>query len=173
MKTTVDASHPLVMLVDTNVWLDYFLARSERHRTVNEFLARALDREDIVLYVASLSLKDLAHLLASQMKLDARRAGKAVTGDVAAAARKVAWACVRNVLERAIVVPVGHTEVLGAFTLRHLHDNLEDDLILATAESINADAVLTHDARLAQHAGAYCITAEEGLELLAELDAAR
>ena len=157
------------LLIDTNVWLDYFLSRSTRHPSVNAFIAGAIGREDIILYAASLSLKDLAYQLVNLMKKDARDAEEPITPEVAAAAREVSWACVRDVLGKALVAPVGNAEVLGAFTLRHLHDDLEDDLMLATAESIDADALVTHDAALLKYAEDLCITTEEGLELLAEL----
>ena len=87
-----DAS-PIRVLVDTNIWLDYFLARGQHHEAVSRFLAKTYDRDDIALYVASLSLKDLAHQIASLLKLDTRRAGNEVTADVAAAARDAADGC--------------------------------------------------------------------------------
>ncbi|WP_418722683.1 type II toxin-antitoxin system VapC family toxin [Enorma sp.] len=161
---------PIKILVDTNIWLDYFLARSGHHHAVSTFIAKAYEREDIVLYVPSLSLKDLAYQLASLMKLDARRAGKDVTPDIAAAACEVSWGCVRNVLEKALVAPIGHTEVLGAFTYKRIHDDFEDDLVLAALGAVDANFLMTHDAALRRHVGDFCITVEEGLELLAELD---
>ena len=94
---------PIKILVDTNIWLDYFLARGVHHHAVSAFIAKAYEREDIVLYVPSLSLKDLAHQLASLMKLDARRAGKDISPDIAAAAREVSWGCMRSVLEKALL----------------------------------------------------------------------
>lgn len=162
-----DAQRPLKILVDTNIWLDYFLARSNQHRTVSEFLTRTVEREDVVLYVASLSLKDIAYQLASQMKLDARRAGREVDAHIAAAAREVSWGCVRNVLKKAIVAPVGNTEVLNAFVFKRFHDDLEDDLVLGALDAIDGDYLMTHDAALARHTEDLCITAEEGLALLA------
>lgn len=165
------AQNPIKLLVGTNIWLDYFLARSSHHKAVAEFIGKATEREDIVLFVTSLSLKDIAYLLASQMKQDVRNAEKNVTADIAAAAREVSWACVRDVLDKALVAPIGSTEVLSACTLRHLHDDFEDDLILAATEASGAHGLMTHDRQLAQHASQICISAEEGLELLAELDA--
>lgn len=162
-----DAQHPLKILIDTNIWLDYFLARSDQHRVVSEFLALAVERKDLMLYVTPLSLKDIAYQLASQMQLDARRAGREVDTHVAAAAREVSWGCVRNVLKKAIVAPVGNTEVLNAFVFKRFHDDLEDDLILGTLDAIDGDYLMTHDAALARHTGDLCITAEEGLALLA------
>lgn len=164
------ARFPIKILVDTNIWLDYFLARSGHHNPVSTFIAKAYEREDIALYVPSLSLKDLAYQLSSLMKLDAQRAGKGVTPDIATAAREVSWGCVRNVLEKALVAPIGHTEVLGAFTYKRIHDDFEDDLVLAALDAVDANFLMTHDDALRRHVGDFCITAEEGLELLAELD---
>ena len=160
---------PIKILVDTNIWLDYFLARGVHHHAVSTFIAKTYGREDIALYVPSLSLKDLAYQLASLMKLDARRAGKDITPDIVAAAREVSWGCVRSVLEKALVGPIGHTEVLGAFTRKRIHDDFEDDLVLSAADAVGADFLMTHDAALRRHMGGLCLTAEEGLELLARL----
>ena len=124
------------------------------HHAVSTFIAKTYGREDIALYVPSLSLKDLAYQLASLMKLDARRAGKDITPDIAAAAREVSWGCVRSVLEKALVAPVSRTEVL----------------VLAALDAVDASFLMTHDDALRQHVGDFCITAEEGLELLTELD---
>lgn len=162
---------PVKILVDTNIWLDYFLARGTHHDAVSTFMAKAYQREDTALYVPSLSLKDLAYQLASLMKLDARRAGKEVTPEIAAAAREVSWGCVRNVLEKALVAPIGRTEALGAFTYKRIHDDFEDDLVLASLDAAGCQLLMTHDAALRRHMGNLCLTAEEGLELLAELDA--
>lgn len=162
---------PIKIMVDTNILLDYFLARGDHHRAVSTFVARAFEREDIVLYVSPLSLKDLAYQIANLMKLDARRAGREITPDIAAAARETAWGCVRNVLEKALVAPTGAAEVLGAFTYKRMHDDFEDDLVLAALDAADVHLLMTHDAKLARHIGESCITAEEGLQLLDELDA--
>lgn len=164
---------PVKILVDTNIWLDHFLARGTHHDAVSAFMAKAYQREDITLYVPSLSLKDLAYQLASLMKLDARRAGKEVTPEIAAAAREVSWGCVRNVLEKALVAPIGRTEALGAFTYKRIHDDFENDLVLASLGAAGCQFLMTHDTALRRHMGDLCLTAEEGLELLAELDASR
>lgn len=171
--TRVAHDVPLKILVDTNIWLDYFLVRGAHHDAVNTFIARVHEREDIVLFIPSLSLKDLAYQLASLMKHDARRAGKDITPDIAAAAREVSWGCIRAVLEKSLVALVGRAEVLGAFTYKHVHDDFEDDLVLSALDAIDADFLMTHDVALKRHMGDLCVTAEEGLALLAELDTQR
>lgn len=124
-----------------------------------------------MLYLSPLSLKDLAYQITSLMKLDARRAGRDITTDIVAAAREAAWLCVRNVLEKAMVAPTGATEVLGAFTYKRVHDDFEDNLVLAALDAVDGHLLMTHDAKLPWHIGESCITAEEGLQLFDELDA--
>lgn len=157
---------PLKLLLDTNIWLDYFLARSSHHRQVSELITKTSENEHVALYVASLSLKDISYLLASDMKAGARQAGRAITPEVATAARQTAWACTRHVIDHSLVVPVGYDEVLQAFTLRGVHDDFEDDLVLGAAMRAQVDYVVTHDAALAKHAPVPCLDAKEVLGLI-------
>lgn len=150
---------PLKLLVDTNVWLDYFLARNPRHREVARLLATAAKSESAVLYVASLSLKDVAYLLACDMKRGARKAGREITPQVVAAARETAWACVRKVVDFALVAPVGHAEVLQGFAYKAVHDDFEDDLILGVAYRTGVDYIVTHDDELARRSPIPCLDA--------------
>ena len=157
---------PLKLLLDTNVWLDYFLARTPGHRAAAELVALAEGSEAIALYTSSLSVKDIAYLLERDMKSGAREAGLVVSGQVAAAARETAWGCVRMVLESSLIVPMGHPEVLQAFTLKSVHDDLEDDLLLGSAYRADVDYVVTYDAQLARRSPVPCVDVAGALELL-------
>ena len=157
---------PLRLLVDTNVWLDYFLARTPGHREAAELVGAAAGSEAVALYTSSLSTKDIAYLLERDMKAGARAAGVEVTEQVAAAAREAAWGCVRLVTERSLIVPVGHSEVLQAFALKAAHDDFEDDLLLGSAYRAEVDYVVTYDARLAQRSPVPCASVGEALEIV-------
>lgn len=157
---------PIKLLLDTNVWLDYFLARTPGHRAASELLELVEGSERVALYTSSLSIKDLAYLLERDMKAGAREAGVSVTEQVSSAARETAWGCVRLVLEQSLVVPVGHPEVLQAFTLKSVHDDLEDDLLLGSAYRADVDYVVTYDAKLARNAPVTCVSVREALEIV-------
>ena len=159
---------PLKLLVDTNVWMDYFLVRQEPHREAAELVRLAFGSEDVVLYAASLSLKDLAYLLENVFRRDVRESAGDVSPQAAAAARETAWGCVRAVVDRALVVPVGHAEVLQAFTLRSAHDDFEDDLLLGAAYRADADYVVTADAALTRRSPVPCVNAARAVELIRE-----
>ena len=102
------------------------------------------------------------------MKAGARAAGAEVTPAVAAAAREPAWACVRFVLDASLVVPVGRDEVLRAFALRPVHDDLEDGLLLGAASRAGADYVVTHDRELARRSPVPCVDVVRAAELARE-----
>lgn len=157
---------PLKLLVDTNVWMDYFLVRQEPHREAVELVRLAFGSEDVVLYAVSLSLKDLAHLLENMFRRDVRESAGDVSPQAAAAARETAWGCVRAVVDKALVVPVGHAEVLQAFTLRTAHDDFEDDLLLGAAYRADVDYVVTGNAALAHRSPVPCVNASRAVELI-------
>lgn len=120
----------------------------------------------MALYVVSHSIKDIAYILAATMKEYARSQDGALSPDAAAAAREVAWGCVRNMLDRAIVIPVGQSEILQAFTYKGIHDDLEDDIILGAACRAEVGYILTHDKLLARHSPIPCIDVAQALELV-------
>ncbi len=153
-------------LIDTNVWMDYFLARTPGHQAVSKFLRLSIDSDSVAVYVASLSLKDLSYLLANDMKSNARKMGRAITPDVVAVAREMAWTCVRKVIDFAIVAPVGQPELLQAFTYKGVHDDYEDDILLGVAYRIGADYIVTYDKELAERSPIRCLCPREALELV-------
>lgn len=159
---------PLKLLIDTNVWIDYFLSRSSECRQATELLVRAGESESVALYVVSHSIKDIAYILASTMKEQARRCAGELTEEAAAAAREVSWGCVRNMLDQAIVIPVGQTEILQAFTYKAVHDDLEDDILLGAAYRAGIDCIVTHDKRLAQRSPIACIDIGQALAMVRE-----
>ena len=156
--------HVLVLLLDTNVLLDYFIRRNERNAAVVELFGLADACEGVVLCVASLTLKDMYYLLERFLKREAAAQGRA-SDAAAAAARTAAWACVRQVLDHVQVVSVGLDEVLEACALRRIHGDFEDDLILAAAMKAGADYLVTSDGRLERHVPEASVDVARALEL--------
>ena len=67
------------------------------------------------------------------------------------------------------VVPVGQAECYDAFTLRALHEDFEDDLVVAAARQVGADFLVTGDDKLRRHAPIACLS-PSGLESLLEAE---
>ena len=161
----VGTKRVLKLLIDTNVWLDYFLARTNATRPIVELLSRAAKAEDIVLFSSSLSVKDVYYILGRTMKADARREG-ALTPEAIAGADETAWACVRLIRQKSIIASVGADEVFDSFVFKYHHNDFEDDLMLGVANRIDADYVVTEDKNLIEHTNGVCINVQQALKLV-------
>ena len=140
----VGTKRVLKLLIDTNVWLDYFLARTNATRPIVELLSRAAEAEDIVLFSSSLSVKDVYYILGRTMKADARRL----------------------IRQKSIIASVGADEVFDSFVFKYHHNDFEDDLMLGVANRIDADYVVTEDKNLIKHTNGVCINVQQALKLV-------
>mgnify|MGYP004537247003 CR=1 FL=1 len=158
----------LRLLIDTNVWMDYFSGRSDRTANVVRLVEIADASERIVLFASSLSVKDVSYLVSAAIKQECRRKTGSLSNDAIAAADETAWACVRQMRELALIAPVGADEVFDSFVFKYHHNDFEDDLMLGVANRIDVDYVVTEDKNLIKHTNGICINAEQALRLVGE-----
>ncbi len=137
------------ILLDTIVLVDYYLGREPGCGACSSIIA--LSQGTHALYVASLTLKDVYYLVGATLKRLQRAERGTLTESDAAACNQIAWSCVRHAMDFAIVANVGKNECLDAFVCRSVHDDFEDDLVLASARAVDADFLVTGDERLALH----------------------
>ena len=100
----------LKLLIDTNVWMDYFSGRSDRTANVAHLIEIADASERIALFASSLSVKDVSYLVSAAIKQECRRKTGSLSDNAIAAADETAWACVRQMRELALIAPVGADE---------------------------------------------------------------
>lgn len=158
----------LKLLIDTNVWMDYFSGRSDRTANVVRLVEIADASERIALFASSLSAKDVSYLVSAAIKRESRRKTASLSDDAIAAADETAWACVRQMRELALIAPVGADEVFDSFVFKYHHSDFEDDLMLGVANRIDADYVVTEDKNLIRHTNGVCIDVEQALRLVGE-----
>lgn len=158
----------LKLLIDTNVWMDYFSGRSDRTANVVRLVEIADASERIVLFASSLSVKDVSYLVSAAIKRESRRKTASLSDSAIAAADETAWACVRQMRELALIAPVGADEVFDSFVFRPHHNDFEDNLMLGVANRIDADYVVTEDINLIKHANGVCINVEQALRLVGD-----
>ena len=154
------------LLLDTNVWLDYFLDRGESHGRTKELLAEAFVREDVVLYAASTTLKDVFYLIPLQLKRSLRAEGIAITESLSAAAIETAWSCLRVMLDVSQVVPIGKSEALQSIVYRSIHEDFEDNFIASAVRRADADYLVTSDERFCRHSLVATVSVQEAIRLL-------
>ena len=148
-------------LIDTNVWIDYFMASEPHCQTILSFFEMVDQRGGTLLY-APTTLKDVFFLIPRILRREAVASGQLEETSFAPAA----WACVRTMTEIAVAAPLSLTECDLAWTLRATHGNLEDNLVIAAAETCNADYIVTYDRAMLERFSPACITPEQANNLL-------
>lgn len=114
----------LSLIIDTNVWIDYFM-RSEVDAGASERLLEAAILSETTLLVCPTTLKDVFYILPRRFRQQDMREGKA-----GPSYEPVAWACVERILELATPTPLGLFECTMARSLRDKFGDLEDNLVL-------------------------------------------
>ncbi len=150
MSLRLPAPNPPTIFVDTNVWLDYFIPHRLRREDAVLLLetARALD---VPLAYASQSILDVYYRVQDECKRWWRQSSK-LTEDVARAIKAQAWDFVNVMQAYGTAVPVDASDVYEACRLRELHNDLEDNLILAACQRAKASFLVTNDKTLLAHA---------------------
>ena len=135
------------MVVDTNVWLDNYLHNRDGYEAARDFFNLVSSLDIRPLYSAA-TLKDVFCIIGSSLKTEIRHQGCKLTKADALAIRKIAWACVENMRELGTAVCVDEADLWLACKYRRLHEDLEDNLVLAAAERVHADYLVTSDEQL-------------------------
>lgn len=155
--------NPSKVLVDTNVWLGYLVGEEPVCSEVKRML-EACCRHDVELFYAPTTLKDLFYLLPRVVK---RRDAQTETDSAAdVSLLPAAWACVRLVADLATAAPLTSVECELGWTLRGTHSDLEDNLVVAAAETCGAAYLVTYDKALSRHYAPACIQPEQLARLL-------
>lgn len=147
------------LLVDTSVWLDYFLGRKGA-QSAAKFLGKSLENDDVIVTSTSIT-KDVFYLIGASLKRRAIADGKADFESNAKAVNEIAWQCLSTIQGMAVVLNQGFEQHLEAMVLRDANSDYEDDLLVATAQSADIDFIVTSDDRLLKSSPIPAITAEE------------
>ena len=148
-------------LVDTNVWIYYFIASEPHYEAILSFFEAVDERGGTLLY-APTTLKDVFFLIPRILRREALAADQLEETSFA----PVAWACARTMTEIAVAAPLSLPECDLAWMLRTKHADLEDNLVIAAAETCNADYVVSYDHDMLEHFSPACITPEQANHLL-------
>ncbi len=153
------------LLLDTNVLLDYFDGTRAGFEDAVALVLFA-GEAGIPLYVTPTSLKDFYYVTMRMVKEAQRRENGLVSERAALSAEEFAWGCVECVTEFATVVSQGMVDVSMARSLRKIHRDFEDDLILAVALRCEASYFVTNDQRLAAKSPVPALSAADTLLML-------
>ena len=164
MTAASDAS-PLIV-VDTNVWLDLFLPNRAGRDDARRFVERAIRCGASLLYTVQ-----TANDVFARVSINAKRWVRESKGEIdenyAMAIKGLAWDCVASMRNLGTAVGADDSDLWLAQKYRGLHDDFEDDLILAACTRVSADYLVTNDVKLLRHAPVAALTPSDICILLA------
>ena len=149
------------ILVGTDVWLAYFAGEEERCAEALD-LFEACAEHDIDLLYTPISFKDVFCLVQDAM---ISRDDDAIDQQLAS----VAWACVAKMAEVATAVSLSVPECEIACRMSDHHADLEENLLIAAADTSKASCVATFDEGLAARFAPVCATPQELARLIRSL----
>lgn len=142
---------PRSVLVDTNVWLDFYLPNRAGLGDAKHFIDSAIECDVELLYAVG-SAKDVFYLAAAAGKRLARDQNGELSDASARAAGEYAWAVLDNMAELATMVGADESDRWLASKHRAIHRDFEDNLIIAAAMRAGVDYIVTCDEKLIMHA---------------------
>lgn len=157
------------LLLDTNVWLDYFIDRSAMHDQARDLVVRCT-KQEIALLATMSSAKDCFFLVMQELKRMERAEFGEVSEQAARAIREVAWSCVASMRKLAYIVPADESDMIEALIMRSAHEDFEDNLVVAAAIRAQADYLVTSDKALLAHCPTSCLSVAEALDVVEELN---
>ena len=163
MKQAGDAT--LRLLVDTNVWIDYFIDRSRSHAAAVSLVSEA-QAADVDLFSSIETTKDVFYMLSCEFKRMQREATGEVSEQFAHAANEAAWSCLASLRRRSIVVGADSSDMVEAMARRANHADYEDNLQIAAALRARATHIVSSDKRFQAHSPIPCVSIEEARRLM-------
>lgn len=157
-------TNPPCILLDTNVWLERYLPGRAQQATVNTLFDEMLAAECALAFPAQSAL-DVYQRVGREHKLWARKQG-VLTDAMAKAIKRLAWDCVDDMQALATPIPVDGSDFYLACKHRDIHNDLEDDLVIAACQKAHANYLVTLDRKLLAHAPVEAVTPSDMLELL-------
>ena len=153
-----------IALVDTNIWLDNYLPDRPNAAQSRAFIMQAR-AEGVQLTYPVHCLKDVFFIIQAHLKQLARDKSQLKDADNLAI-QEIAWACVENMRELATAIGADESDAWKACKYRLLTNDLEDSFVLAAAERVPVDFLVTNDQRLLRKSTVNAYTPEDALLVL-------
>lgn len=155
-----------MFLIDTNVWLDYFVPGRPFHKEAREFIQASFNK-DITLLYAAITSKDLYYQFGILFKREIRRENDGKLSNAEAnVINAMAWGIVENLKGLATAVGCDDSDVWLAQKYKSIHSDYEDNFIIAAAQRAKADYLITNDTKLLQHCPVAALTIRDALAIL-------
>lgn len=153
------------VVVDKNVWLDYFLKERSNHDEAVRFICVA-EKFNANLGIPADAVKDVFYQIGQAIKRSVRSNGGTVDAATARGINGFAWNCVDYMTDLAVSIPMDDRTAWLARHYRDITPDYEDGSVLACCELCKARYLVTHDKGLAKRANIATKTAAEMADLI-------
>lgn len=158
-------SVPIKLVIDTNVWLNYFLPDRRGHEQAFDLLRAACEKDASIMFPLT-ALKDVFYLTGAMLKRYIRSEQGELSEAQARAITETCWGFIERMGELGTPIGADLSDAWLARKYRSLHSDFEDNLVLAAAQRVGADVLVTEDAALIQHAPVCAMTAQDAMRYL-------
>ena len=161
---------PRVILLDTNVWINSQLGSHPGYAEARELLIHA-QQNQLRVGIAYHSLTDVFYVVHRELKRTNEIASAQGTSAIPperadAATREAAWGVINSIMDYAEVVGGDGADARIAALYKSLHDDYEDDLVLAAAHRMGADLIVSDDAAFVKHSPLPALSTKDALAWL-------
>lgn len=156
---------PLLVMVDTNVWVDLYVPKRPNREASLAFF-KVAQRDDVELAFTLEVARAVFRIVAYEAKSWVRQVTGGLGEDYARAIAAHAWDFVENMQEWGTAIGSSTADLWLASKLRDEHAEIEDDLIVAACMRVGADYLVTNDRKLMAHAPVATVTPEMMTKLL-------
>lgn len=153
------------ILIDTCVWVDNYCANHVAGADARQFIQAAFSQDAVLLYAVH-ATKDVLYVLESEFKRAARREFGSVDARAAQAAKKAAYGCMCNMCDLGEAVGADVSDVWLANKYLRIHQDFEDNLVLAACRRAKVDYLVTNDRDLISHADVVAKTPRQMLDIM-------
>lgn len=151
------------ILLDTNVWLDLYIP-NRQNAAVSKELVVLGEQKAYLMYPVRI-ICDVFFQICLEAKQWVRQS-RPLTQDYANAIRDHAWDCVEHMRSIATAIGADDSDVWHACKLRALHEDLEDNFVLAAASRAKVDYLVSSDVRLLRSASVAAHTPKDMLRIM-------
>lgn len=159
----------LAFLLDTNVWVDFFIDRGRNHDPAVNLVAAART-QDIPLFTSIETTKDVYYIVASELKRMNRESSGHLDDSFVRAVNETAWSCLSALRRHSTVVAADANDMIEAMVQRADHGDYEDNLVIAAARRASATHIVSSDASLQAHSPIPCIGIAQALDNITQAE---
>ncbi|HQE70750.1 MAG TPA: hypothetical protein PK071_06495 [Atopobiaceae bacterium] len=156
---------PLLIMVDTNVWIDLYVPNRPRREESLAFF-RASQRDGIELVFTLEIARAVFRIVSFEAKNWVRHEKGELPESFARAIARHSWDFIENMQEHGTPVGSSPADLWLASKLQDDHAEIEDDLIVAACMRIKADYLVTNDEQLMRHAPVAAVTPQMMAKLI-------